>query len=169
MTDNFRLVLDPDSLLYTKLNDLDLDKNYDLKLIESAMVKIMAEHGGIGISANQVGFRYRAIVVKPQGRLPIAMFNPKVIDYSNTNTLDKEGCLSFPGLFLSIHRSDEVTVEYIDTNKKPCIITLKDYDARCLQHELDHLDGTCFTNKVSNFKLELARKKQRKLENGRTK
>lgn len=167
MIDNFRLVEDPDPLLYKKLNELDINSNFDLKLIETAMINLMLEHNGIGISANQVGFDKRVIVIKPQQNKPFALFNPRITSQSEDQILDKEGCLSFLGLFLPVYRSTKVVVEYIDSNKKSCIIELKDYDARCLQHEMDHLDGICFTSKVSQLKLNLARKKQRKLEHGR--
>jgi peptide deformylase len=157
---NFFLRVDPDPLLYQKLEPVDID-SVDLKKIEDSMIKIMEASNGIGISANQVGFDRRVIVVKPQGQFAFAMFNPAIILGKNY-TIDQEGCLSFPELFLSIKRYDEITVEYIDKDKKSCIMLFKGYDAKCVQHELDHLDGICFTNKVSKLKLDLARKKQRK-------
>lgn len=168
MIDNFKLVLDPDPLLHKKLEDIELD-NYDLASIESKMVEIMESFNGIGISANQVGFDRRVIVIKPKDSRPFALFNPKIISGSETIVSDKEGCLSFPDLYLSIKRSDTVIVKYFDIAKKECIISLSGYDARCLQHEMDHIDGICFTDKVSRLKLEMASKKQRKIKDGRTK
>jgi peptide deformylase len=61
-----------------------------------------------------------------------------------------------------------VVVEFLDRNKNPVIIRLDGIDARCFQHELEHLDGICFTSKISTIKLAMAIKKQRK-QNGRTK
>jgi peptide deformylase len=80
---------------------------------------------------------------------------------------DYEGCLSFPNLFLAVKRSRNVVVQFLDRDNKEYIIELKDIDARCFQHELDHLNGICFTDGMSKLKLELAQKRQRKL-NGRT-
>jgi peptide deformylase len=165
---DFRLRLDPDPLLYQKLEDLDLTKDYDLVQIEQAMIDIMQTNKGIGISANQVGFDRRVIVVQPKGQEPFALFNPKIINTSTDELADQEGCLSFPNLFLSVNRHSEITVEYVDKHKKSCIIKFTGYDAKCVQHELDHLDGITFTKKVSKLKLDFAIKKQRKL-NGRTK
>lgn len=165
---DFNLRLDPDPLLYQKLEDLDLTKDYDLVQIEQAMIDIMRANNGIGISANQVGFDRRVIVVQPKGQEPFALFNPKIIDISEEELADQEGCLSFPNLFLSVNRHSEITVEYVDKHKKSCIIKFIGYDAKCVQHELDHLDGITFTKKVSKLKLDFAIKKQRKL-NGRTK
>jgi len=157
---NFSLRLEPDPLLYQKLEPIDID-TVDLAGIEKRMIKIMEAHNGIGISANQVGFDRRVVIIKPYGLSAFAMFNPKIISGKDT-TQDREGCLSFPELFLPINRYNEVAVEYIDKNKKTCIMLFKEYDAKCVQHELDHLDGICFTTKVSKLKLDLARKKQRK-------
>lgn len=168
MTDNFKLVLDPNPSLYKKLENLDLD-GYDLSAIESKMIEIMESFKGIGISANQVGFDRRVVVIKPKDKEPFALFNPEIINNSIDSVIDKEGCLSFPDLYLSIKRPDSVTVKYFDKTKKECIINLAGYDARCLQHEMDHIDGICFTSKISRLKLDLAVKKQRKIKDGRTK
>jgi len=165
---DFNLRLDPDPILYQKLEDLDLTKDYDLVEIEQAMIDIMRANNGIGISANQVGFDRRVIVVQPKGQEPFALFNPKIVNTSVDELADQEGCLSFPNLFLSVNRHSEITIEYVDKYKKSCIITFTGYDAKCVQHELDHLDGITFTKKVSKLKLDFAIKKQRKL-NGRTK
>jgi peptide deformylase len=164
---DFKLRLDPDPILYQKLEDLDIDQ-YDLPAIEQAMIYWMKTFNGIGIAANQVGFDKRVIVVKPKGKEPFAMFNPKVINISEDEIPDEEGCLSFPNLFISIKRPKKIEVEFIDKNKNSCIMLFEGYDSKCVQHELDHIDGICFVNRVSPMKLALAKKKQRKY-NGRTK
>jgi peptide deformylase len=74
-----------------------------------------------------------------------------------------EGCLSFPNLWLKVSRHNKITASYLDNAGKPCIIELEGLDARCFQHELDHLNGITFTEYVSDLKLQMARKKQRKL------
>lgn len=167
--DDLYLRVEPDPLLYTKLEDFDLSKDIDLEAIENKMIELMTASRGIGIAANQVGLTNRVVVVEPKGKEPVAMFNPKIIEQGSTEVADLEGCLSFPDLYLQIKRPETITVEYVDKHRNNCIITLSGYDAKCLLHELDHLDGICFTTKVSKLKLDLARKKQRKLQNGRTK
>lgn len=166
--DDFKLRLDPDPLLYQKLEEIDVAQ-YDLPAIEARMIEIMKENFGIGIAANQVGFDKRVIVVQPKGQQPFAMFNPKVIKSEGEEQNIEEGCLSFPGLFVHVKRFNKIEVEYVDKDKKSCIISFNDYDAKCVQHELDHLDGICFVSKVSPLKLALAKKKQRKYNHGRTK
>lgn len=163
----FDLRVDPDPLLYQRLEPYDFNCDLDPVEIERVMTAIMEDEFGIGISANQVGFDRRVIVVKPKGQSPFAMFNPEITASGNMCS-DQEGCLSFPNLFLKIDRPDSVTVKYLDTAGKECTITLTGYDAKCVQHEIDHLDGITFTKKISKLKLDMALKKQRKL-NGRTK
>jgi peptide deformylase len=165
---DFTLRVDPDPILYQKLKDIDLEQ-HDLEMIEQAMIRLMNANNGIGISANQVGFDQRVVVIKPKNKQPFALFNPRIISFEEPNIQDQEGCLSFPDLYLPVKRYNSVTVEFIDKHKKSCTMLFEGYDAKCIQHEIDHLDGICFTSKVSKLKLDLARKKQRKIKNGRTK
>lgn len=164
---NFYLRIDPDPILYQKLEDYDFNCELNPEEIEKSMIEIMNMDRGIGIAANQVGFDKRVIVIQPKGKEPFAMFNP-VITAVSGNGDDEEGCLSFPNLFIKIGRATEVTVKYLDKYNKECTIILSGYDAKCVQHEIDHLDGITFTKRVSKLKLDFAIKKQRKL-NGRTK
>jgi peptide deformylase len=90
------------------------------------------------------------------------MFNPKVISASEELFESEEGCLSFPDLWIPVKRPIKIEAGYVDKLGKDCIITLTGIDARCFLHELDHLDGICFIEKVSPLKLAMARKKQQK-------
>lgn len=143
----------------------------DPHLLEEEMVRIMYENNGIGLAACQVGVEARVFVIMTRHlanvTTPFAVFNPKVIAVSDELEQDEEGCLSYPGLFFSVKRPYHIVVEFLDRDKNTCIIRLDSIDARCFLHELDHLDGICFTSKVSKLKLDLAIKKQRK-RNGRT-
>jgi len=164
---DFVLRLDPDPILYQKLENYDFNCGLNAEEIERSMIDIMNRDRGIGIAANQVGFDRRVIVLKLNGQDPFALFNPQIIS-SADEKIDEEGCLSFPNLFIKVPRANSVSIKYLDKNNKECTLTLTGYDAKCVQHEIDHLDGITFTNRVSKLKLDLALKKQRKL-NGRTK
>ncbi len=164
---DFNLRKDPDPILYQKLEPFDFNCGLDPHEIERVMTAIMEDEFGIGISANQVGFDRRVIVIRPKDQASFAMFNPEIINSSEPCS-DEEGCLSFPNLFIKVDRPQTVTVKYLDKDQKECTITLSGYDAKCVQHEIDHLDGITFTKRVSKLKLDLALKKQRKL-NGRAK
>lgn len=164
---DFRLRVDPDPILYQKLENYDFNCGLNTGEIESAMIDIMNADRGIGIAANQVGYDRRVIVLKLKDQEPFALFNPEIVTATDEKA-DDEGCLSFPNLFIKINRANTVTVKYLDKHNKECTLTLSGYDAKCVQHEIDHLDGITFTKRVSKLKLDLALKKQRKL-NGRTK
>ena len=164
----FELKKEGDPLLSQKLEPFDFNSGMDAELVEKEMIRLMKENYGIGIAANQVGFDRRVIIVEPANQTPIAMFNPEIIE-SIGSCNDEEGCLSFPGLFVKVERAETITVKYLDKYNVECTITLSGMDAKCVQHEIDHLDGICFTTRVSRLKLDLARKRQRKLLNGRTK
>jgi len=151
-----KLLKENDPLLTQQLEKFDFASDTDPVALEAEMIKIMKDNYGMGIAANQVGFDRRVII------------NPEIID-SNGSCSDEEGCLSFPGLFIKVERFDTITVKYLDRNNNSCTITLSGMDAKCVQHEIDHLDGICFITRVSKLKLDLARKRQRKLLNGRTK
>jgi peptide deformylase len=94
--------------------------------------------------------------------IPFALYNPKIVDQSSNTVLDQEGCLSYPGLYLTVKRPEWVVAEY--QNSKGDLIEAKfdGYLSKCFQHELDHLDGICFVDRVSQLKLNLAMKKLRK-------
>lgn len=164
----FELKKEGDPLLSQKLEPFDFNSGIDAELVEKEMIRLMKENYGIGIAANQVGFDRRVIIVEPENQTPIGMFNPEIIESIGTCN-DEEGCLSFPGLFVKVERAETITVKYLDKYNVECTITLSGMAAKCVQHEIDHLDGICFTNRVSRLKLDLARKRQRKLLNGRTK
>jgi peptide deformylase len=168
-----KLVNQTDPILKDSMPDFDWDNPcMDPRDLEEHMVKLMWEHNGIGLAAPQVGVKTRMFVIMTRNldgvTTPFAVFNPKVLAASEEQESGEEGCLSFPGLFFQVKRPYHVVAEFLDRDKNTCIIRFDGIDARCFLHELDHLDGICFTSKVSKLKLDLAKKKQRKI-NGRTK
>jgi peptide deformylase len=166
------LVVAPNPVLQSKAVDWDFNSDTNTADLEKEMIEIMQASNGIGLAANQVGLLSRVFVIQllkhPTINKPFAMFNPEVIATSDEIQNGEEGCLSFPDLFLEVKRPQEIVSKYFDNTGKECTITLTDIDARCFLHELDHLNGVCFTEKVSALKLAFAIKKQRK-QNGRTK
>ena len=160
LTLNERKYLDVPSEGWNFSSDEDPEK------LEREMIQIMLDCNGIGLAANQIGLNKRIFVMgseKASGfPLPFALFNPKIIEASKEEILDYEGCLSFPGIYLNVKRPSWIIAEF--QNSKGDIIEAKidGYMAKCFQHELDHLDGVCFVDKVSKLKLQLAMKKMRK-------
>lgn len=167
------LILYPNPILKETLNPFDFQNPIvDPKKLEEDMITAMIEHNGRGLAASQVGINARVFVIKTENIkevfTPFAVFNPKIIAVSEDLIQDFEGCLSFPNLLLPVKRPENIVAEFLDRDANTCIIRFDGIDARCFLHELDHLNGVCFTDNISKLKLDLAIKRQRKL-NGRTK
>ncbi len=137
--------------------DLSQDLEYDK--ISDLMYRTMKTANGIGLAANQVSVGMRMFVMYGEKTL----INPKIIETSPIMQLVEEGCLSFPNLFMKLKRPQSVVVEYYDKNLNKKVDRFDDMWAQCIQHEIEHLDGICFIDKVSKIKLDYYRKKQRKL------
>jgi peptide deformylase len=167
------LITYPNPVLNNQLPEFNWDDPVmDPALLEEQLVKLMWEHNGIGLAANQAGIETRVFAIMTRNLSgvtePFAVFNPKILAVSDEQESGEEGCLSFPGLFFQVKRPYHLVAEFFDRDKNLCIIRFDGVDARCFQHEYDHLNGVCFTSKISKLKLDLAVKKQRK-RNGRTK
>ena len=139
----------------------------DRKELSKIMYDNMAKYGGLGLSANQLGLPYRMFVMggHPQiedGKVR-SVFNPMVNDVSPESINLKEGCLSFPFLFLSIKRPKWCSVRYTDENGEEVEETLHGMSARIFMHENEHMNGYVFTDLVSKLKLERAEKSKQKM------
>ena len=139
----------------------------DRKDLSKVMYDNMAKYGGLGLSANQLGLPYRMFVMggHPQiedGKVR-SVFNPLINDVSPESINLKEGCLSFPFLFLSIKRPKWCSVRYTDENGEEVEETLHGMSARIFMHENEHMNGYVFTDLVSKLKLERAEKSKQKM------
>jgi peptide deformylase len=157
------LVTETDPILKQTAENWDFKNHVNALVIEREMIETMKANNGIGLAANQVGLLRRVFVMRLQDGREIGFFNPTILIGDNNLIDGQEGCLSFPNLWLKVSRHNKITAMYLDNAGKQCIIELEGIDSRCFQHELDHLDGITFTEHVSDLKLKMARKKQRKL------
>ena len=135
--------------------------------LSKVMYDNMAKYGGLGLSANQVGLPYRMFVMggHPQiedGKVR-SVFNPLINDVSPESVMLKEGCLSFPFLFLGIKRPKWCSVRYTNENGEEVEETLHGMSARIFMHENEHMNGYVFTDLVSKLKLERAEKTKAKM------
>jgi peptide deformylase len=121
----------------------------------------MKLYSGLGLSANQCGVSER-IFVMGTDEFQLVCINPKVLEYG-PYIRDKEGCLSFPGLFLNVERPSWIEVEFTDENGKLNQTRLEGISARCFLHELDHLNGIKYTTLVKPLALKMARQKATKI------
>ncbi|MEB7771709.1 peptide deformylase [Kurthia gibsonii] len=119
------------------------------------MYETMVDSDGVGIAAPQVNEGIKAAVLEiGEEREILEIVNPEIIEYSVDTNVDLEGCLSFPGLFGEVERSNGIRVEAQDRNGNLFEIEAYDYDARVLQHEIDHLNGVLFDSKITRILTE---------------
>lgn len=98
----------------------------------------------VGLAAPQIGYDKRVIAICPNARLPILfMINPEIVWHTNEEIVDKEGCMSFPGIQTQVSRYRSVKVNYTTVKNRPITQLFTFYDARIVQHEMDHLNGIC--------------------------
>jgi peptide deformylase len=139
----------------------------DRQELSDVMFKTMRRFGGIGLSANQVGLPFNMFVLgdhpELESGLKMACFNPMIVSTSEEEILMKEGCLTFPFLFLSIKRPRKCVVKYTDEKGDLKEGQLDGMISRIFQHEMEHMLGINFTDKVSKFKLDMAKNKAQKM------
>lgn len=134
----------------------------------SSLVETCKKHNGLGLSANQCGYKYRVFVMG-SGEEYVAFFNPKITWVSEDKSGMEEGCLSFMDLFLNIERPSSIEVEYQDFMGATKTVKFAGLTARCFQHELDHMNGIVYTMKVKPLAMQMAVKKRSKLADQRRK
>ena len=134
----------------------------NISLLIKRLKLTMKLYGGVGLSANQCGVFERVFVIGTD-YFQIACINPKVLQVSDNLDKSEEGCLSYPGLYLKIPRPLSVHAEFTDENGVLQRKWLDGITARCYLHELDHMNGIRFIEKVGSVSLSQARRKQTKL------
>jgi peptide deformylase len=129
------------------------------------MLQTMYSENGIGLAAPQVGLNKQLLVIdcepdEPTTE-PMVLINPEIISYGQELCKIEEGCLSVPGVYLDVIRPEAITVAFKDENGRPQKISASGLLSRCIQHEMDHLNGVMFVDRVDNgLALTEALKKQ---------
>ena len=155
------IIIEPDPILRKKSEPIEKVDNQVRKLLDD-MIETMYEAPGIGLAAVQVGILKRVIVIdisKDEKKDPLFLINPKIIFKSKNKSVHEEGCLSIPGYFAEIERPSECHLEYLDYNGKSKKIKAKGLLSTCIQHEIDHLNGTLFIDYLSKLKKDMIIKK----------
>lgn len=131
---------------------------------EAEMFKLMDDKFGVGLSSPQIGSNYNMFVMKHSIMGNIGVYKPEILETSDETVTIEEGCLSFPLLYILINRPAKIKVRYYKANGETQVETWMDgMDARCFQHEYEHLQGELFLDAVSEFKLRRAYTKREKL------
>ena len=141
----YELIEEASKVLRTPPADFDFDNpSADPKEIETNLSETLIKFGGLGLSANQVGLNARVFVMKTADKGTVGFFNPELLRVSQETELMREGCLSFPDIYIMLKRSKEVEMKYQDSDGEEHVLMLEGLGARCVQHEIDHLNAIIF-------------------------
>jgi len=157
----------PNQILRKKCEEVG-EVTSEIKGLSFNMVETMIEGQGIGLAAPQIGELKRIIVVHPIeertadekiSKRPQVFINPRITKKSKETEIGEEGCLSFPGLFLKIKRVKAVEIEALNEKGEKIQVRAEGLPARIFQHEIDHLDGILFIDRIGFWqKLKIKQK-----------
>jgi peptide deformylase len=139
----------------------------EIRELARDMCDVMYDEPGIGLAAPQLGEAIRMIVVDTEWteedaeRNPLVLINPEIVERDGKVTWN-EGCLSVPDFTADVERAARVKLRALDLDRKPVEIDAEELQAVCFQHEIDHLDGILFIDRISRLKRSLYVKKRKK-------
>ena len=141
-------------------------EDLDRKELKENLIETMKNFHGIGLSANQCGIMERVFVMYSdiKKKKIIACFNPQIISEGIEMVTMDEGCLTWPGIWIKIRRPDHIACTFEDENGELNRVTMMGLECRIFQHEMDHMVGTNFTNRVSKLKMDMAKKRAAKMK-----
>ncbi len=152
----------PDPTLSSECDDV-IVFGQEIKAIADCMIETMYASGGVGLAANQVGTLRNVVLVDPtsgdDANELLVLVNPKIVWTSTEKKPGEEGCLSLPGVTLSVLRSIACDVEYLDLSGALKLARCVGLKARIVQHEIDHLKGVTMLDRVDSFARRSAIKK----------
>ena len=142
-----------------------LSEDLDRGILTENLVETMREYKGIGLSASQCGVMERVFVMYSdiKERKIISCYNPQILEYSEDIVEMDEGCLTYPGLWLKVKRPEGIKVQFEDETGTKQEYQLFGLESRIFQHEMDHMEGTNFTQRVSKLRLDMGLRRQKKM------
>ena len=158
----------PDEVLKKKAETVT-DFNEEIRQIVNDMFETMYKRGGVGLAANQVGILKRIVIIdlhsgkENQGKEQIVLINPEIVTLEGEE-IKEEGCLSLPGLYKKVKRAAYAKVKAQNLNGEEFTIEGEGLLARAFQHEIDHLNGIVFIDRLSPLQKRLALEKYKKLK-----
>ncbi len=156
----------PDPVLRVRCHDVEAFDSELERLVED-LVETMYAAPGVGLAAPQVGVESRVCVVDATaGEEPdnlLVLVNPRILESSGSE-IDVEGCLSIPDISDKVERPYAVSVAAFDVQGGEQLIAAKGLEARAIQHEIDHLDGVLFTDRLTGLRKERARRLLKRLQ-----
>jgi peptide deformylase len=156
-----KLIPETSSILLQKCETFDFDNPpHDPESFALNLYSTMVNNDGLGLSACQVGYPYRVFAMRTNSENPLVLFNPRIVDVSDKMVSMKEGCLSFPLLYLNVKRPDRIRIRFQNYTGETKTETFIGMTARVALHEYDHLEGKVFTQVASSFETQRALRKR---------
>jgi len=158
-------------------SDVDLTKKDEIAALLEDLHDTLDTADGCGLAAPQIGVSKRVLIVTGEGldeTYPYlkgwkrTMINPEVLEESKDKSTYSEGCLSVPGIYADVTRPASIKVRYFDENLKEVVEVLDKFACRMVQHELDHLLGTMFVDKVAPIRKKMIAGKLQNISRGKT-
>jgi len=163
------ILVAPDPRLKAKAQSVEA-VNSEIRQLMDDMLESMYKARGIGLAAPQVGVSKRVIVMdistEDEEPNPLRMANPEIIWASEDQLVHEEGCLSLPEQFADVMRPTAVKVRYLDHENEIRELVAEEMLAICVQHEMDHLEGTLFVDRLTNLKRNMILRKLQKARRG---
>ena len=162
---NLKILTYPEKFLLTPTEPID-DIDGQVQQMIDSMAETMYAAPGIGLAANQVGWGRSLLIYdiapRDEKRALHVLVNPRVIESEGEIVSDNEGCLSVPDFRADVKRSERILVEGYDREGKPVRLEAEGLHAIVIQHELDHLNGKLFIDRISSLKRELYKRRIKK-------
>jgi peptide deformylase len=164
-------------VLKKRADEVEVDKEDGLQQLIEDMYNTMKEADGVGIAAPQVGKSLRIVIVDGSGfdeedmpelkGFKRVMINPEITGESEETVEYEEGCLSLPNIHANVIRPKKITVKYLDKEYKEVTEEFDGFGCRMVQHEIDHLEGHVFTDKVSQIRKKMLQSKLNNIASGK--
>jgi peptide deformylase len=157
----------PDPLLKTVCTPVEaIDAETDA-LVQDLLDTMIAAGHSVGVAAPQIGTTLRVVVVdvsksklgRDRNHGQLVLINPEILEREGEETV-REGCMSVPDYTGNVTRASTVVVEFLDRQGKDQVIRAEGFEAIAIQHEIDHLDGLLFLDRVSSLKTDVFRRKR---------
>lgn len=146
--------IEGDEILRKKSKKVEVIDNKIKELIQD-MKDTLRKYNGVGLAAVQVGILKQIVIIQEEENMPVyVLINPEIISTSGIQTVE-EGCLSFPNKFAQIERPEKVRIKALDENGNEIEIKAKGLLAQAISHEIDHLNGEVFIDKIIPGTLEI--------------
>ncbi len=163
------IVTYPSEVLTTPTQSVDVVDREVRDLVKD-MFETMYHAEGVGLAANQIGVPLRVMVIDTTPKedapnLKLVLINPEIVS-SEGRVKYKEGCLSFPGLTVEVERAEKVKVRALNEHGEEIEVNLEGFPAIVFQHELDHLNGITFIDRLKGWRRRIALERYRKILKG---